>query len=1180
MSRPPKPSSVSRTSDAGRNENDSHIQVVIRARPPLPTEIPTVTHTDFTVFVPTTSSQLDTGEWNTSKQRQMGNMSKNYSFSHVYGQNTSQEELFNEIVAPVVDETLKGYNCTVFAYGQTGTGKTYTMIGANGEDGTLDSNQLGIIPRAIHRIFSILTSACITSKVISQTTTPKIHRATSPNPKIRASTEASSEFANQAAQALSLCEKPDVTMWELNGGNPVNSFTVSVSNLEIYKEDVIDLLAPGTINSQPPPFGAASNGPIGAGFMDSGRATVLSSSSHSNQFMPTRNSFSFSGPEQKKPALRVMQKGENEVEILGAETKVVTNVADALFWLEDGNKHRVTSDTLMNRRSSRSHSIFTVTVEIKETTQTGEERTVIGKLNLVDLAGSENVERSGADQKQTSEAGSINKSLLALGQVINALAHNSTLREGGKKEIVRYRDSNLTRLLQNSLGGNNKTTLIATISLGQSNLDVTNCTLDFASRTQTVQNKPVANLRLTKKNVNAELQKEIDRLKKQLRDQWKKDGVKLSQEEYDRMEEAREERQRVIQELQRDLAETRLVLTQKAMVNDRLQHETDSIAKQMDELQSVFDQQQDAINLKEQAVQEYRMAYGTIGSRFEKARRKVEELHERLNFQDGNAELLHDKINRMTDNEIGNQQRVNQLKNEMLQRVVALSEGSGRVTTDMLNDQSSLQNNIEGVIRAMRDTQMAGIQRTSQAFTVSEGVFNQLTNTVAQIPSFLQQKINDIHTITNEGTNNMIGLENSFGAHVESMKTTMESQFGIIFNNLGKLSQSLEQWNTQVSQNSFAEAESSFNQLLMSTHQSVQECMEFFSAGLDHLRNGVWVQSNTRVSREKEELERSKRELAEEEEKIAQMKQLIHYFESRVENKRSDYERRFSERQALEQQDLEDFDQAWTKTKQESISKVNSVMEILPQTANNLSSITDSIKSSLSSHVRDVSASIVGQHEYSIEHSLQQIQNKLTLEMENLGDIQKQSQQALQTTFKQRLDTSMMELTRLVTEINREVEEQTSRVPQQIKELKRTIDKELSYDLSRFDEIKQQSNRSFSQLSRFREILNSELSILTGELQHNLEPAVTLTQITGETPQRPNPTVHRLSAQSSDSASLHSRLTNRSAQSEMSRDENEVDRIEQLSANLDSLSTPMLIKHLAQIDLNDPLNTDTIEMDY
>ena len=152
---------------------------------------------------------------------------------------------------------------------------------------------------------------------------------------------------------------------------------------------------------------------------------------------------------------------------------------------------RKVAATKCNDLSFRSHTIFTVTTNIAQVDPTsGEQFVKIGKLNLVDLAGSENISRSGAENKRAQEAGLINKSLLTLGRVINALVDHSP--------HIPYRESKLTRLLQDSLGGKTKTCIIATISPAKISMEETISTLEYATRAKSIKNTPQVNQSLTK----------------------------------------------------------------------------------------------------------------------------------------------------------------------------------------------------------------------------------------------------------------------------------------------------------------------------------------------------------------------------------------------------------------------------------------------------------------------------------------------------------------------------------------------------------------------------------------------------------------------------------------------------------------------------------------------------------
>lgn len=154
--------------------------------------------------------------------------------------------------------------------------------------------------------------------------------------------------------------------------------------------------------------------------------------------------------------------------------------------MNDGSENRKTAATLMNSESSRSHSIFTIYIESSEKIEGGQQRIRAGKLNLVDLAGSERISKTGATGDTAKEGAKINLSLSALGNVISMLV------DGTSKHIP-YRTSKLTRLLQDSLGGNTKTVMIAACSPADYNLEETISTLRYASRAKSIKNKPRVN---------------------------------------------------------------------------------------------------------------------------------------------------------------------------------------------------------------------------------------------------------------------------------------------------------------------------------------------------------------------------------------------------------------------------------------------------------------------------------------------------------------------------------------------------------------------------------------------------------------------------------------------------------------------------------------------------------------
>lgn len=176
--------------------------------------------------------------------------------------------------------------------------------------------------------------------------------------------------------------------------------------------------------------------------------------------------------------------------------------------MDIGFKNRAVRETNMNKESSRSHSIFTIYIDSQENDDKGNDKYKASKLNLVDLAGSERASKTGTTGDGMKEATKINLSLSALGNVISALVD-------GKTHHIPYRDSKLTRLLQDSLGGNTKTIMIAAVSPANYNYDETLSTLRYASRAKFIQNKPKVN-EDPKDTLLREYMEEINRLKMML----------------------------------------------------------------------------------------------------------------------------------------------------------------------------------------------------------------------------------------------------------------------------------------------------------------------------------------------------------------------------------------------------------------------------------------------------------------------------------------------------------------------------------------------------------------------------------------------------------------------------------------------------------------------------------------
>ncbi|XP_063282202.1 kinesin-like protein KIF14 [Pelobates fuscus] len=215
---------------------------------------------------------------------------------------------------------------------------------------------------------------------------------------------------------------------------------------------------------------------------------------------------------QTKQALRVREHPLHGPYVEDLSTNVVSSFQDIQSWLELGNKQRATAATGMNDKSSRSHSVFTLTVtQSKTESVAGEEHDyrITSRINLVDLAGSERCVSAQTSGERLKEGVSINKSLLTLGKVISALSENSQMR---KKVFIPYRDSVLTWLLKDSLGGNSKTTMIATISPALTNIEETLSTLRYAKQARLIINVAKVNEDMNTKLIR-ELKLEIEKLR-------------------------------------------------------------------------------------------------------------------------------------------------------------------------------------------------------------------------------------------------------------------------------------------------------------------------------------------------------------------------------------------------------------------------------------------------------------------------------------------------------------------------------------------------------------------------------------------------------------------------------------------------------------------------------------------
>ncbi|DBA02863.1 TPA: LOW QUALITY PROTEIN: hypothetical protein N0F65_006653 [Lagenidium giganteum] len=349
-----------------------------------------------------------------------------FTFDSIFGVDSTQDEVYEQCALPLVQGFVEGYNATVLAYGQTGTGKTYTMAGTSATPPSAGAKQpshaspkdgqTGIIPRVIHDVFARME-------------------------------------ANQQRV----------------------EFNLRVEYIEIYNEELRDLLHPDTSSKQ----------------------------------------------------LMIREDGAGNIVVAGVKSEVAQNKAAVFRYFALGGASRATGSTLMNEQSSRSHAIFSLILQ-QRGRRTGDCRK--SKFHLVDLAGSERAKRTGAVAGRFKESVSINQGLLALGNVISALSdekkrqqtangNGATTSAGatGATAIathVPYRDSKLTRMLQDSLGGNAKTLMIACVSPAALNFEETLNTLKYANRAKNIKNRPIVNQQLEDDKQRAE--EDMNRMKEEI----------------------------------------------------------------------------------------------------------------------------------------------------------------------------------------------------------------------------------------------------------------------------------------------------------------------------------------------------------------------------------------------------------------------------------------------------------------------------------------------------------------------------------------------------------------------------------------------------------------------------------------------------------------------------------------
>uniref|UniRef100_A0A4W4HHS8 Kinesin-like protein n=1 Tax=Electrophorus electricus TaxID=8005 RepID=A0A4W4HHS8_ELEEL len=426
---------------------------------------------------------------------------KPYIFDSVLPPNATQELVYDACAKQIVKDVLEGYNGTIFAYGQTSSGKTHTMEGK-----LHDLEHMGIIPRIAQDIFDHIYSM-------------------------------------------------DENL----------EFHIKVSYFEIYLDKIRDLL------------------------------------------------------DVSKTNLAVHEDKNRVPYVKGCTERFVSSPEEVMDVIDEGKANRHVAVTNMNEHSSRSHSIFLINIK-QENVET--EKKLSGKLYLVDLAGSEKVSKTGAEGAVLDEAKNINKSLSALGNVISALAE-------GTKTHVPYRDSKMTRILQDSLGGNCRTTIIICCSPSVFNEAETKSTLMFGQRAKTIKNTVSVNMELTaeewKKKYDKEKEKSrglkiiIQRLENELK-RWRKGETVPIEEQHNRKESKNAEATPII--------DTLAPPPQPLSDPEKTQYEEliNSLYQQLDDKDDEINQQsQLAESLKQQMVDQDELIL-SVRRDYEKAQEEVARL--------------------------------------------------------------------------------------------------------------------------------------------------------------------------------------------------------------------------------------------------------------------------------------------------------------------------------------------------------------------------------------------------------------------------------------------------------------------------------------------------------------------------------------------------------------------------
>jgi kinesin family protein 11 len=447
-------------------------------------------------------------------------------------------------------------------------------------------------------------------------------------------------------------------------------------------------------------------------------------------------------PSEAKP-LHLYQDHQKGLIIPKLEEFPITSVDQAMKKLQLGINRRHIAATKINEHSSRSHCIFTITAHMKELTLEGEEVLKIGKLNLVDLAGSENIGKSGVQENvRLREVSNINTSLFTLGRVINALVVSAS--------HVPYRESKLTRLLQDSLGGHTKTCIVATVNPCQSNLDVTLATLDYVKKAMQIRNKPQVNQVLSKKKLLMDYTQEICTLKNQLQQIAEKDGFYLNYEDYHKL----------INQQQTHKEELDRMRTNQLSIENELA----SLRDIYNTTNSTLNLTKDQLNATQNELSQMKINYANILKELEATKlalRKQTHLNEALT---ANESVLHDTSSSLLSRLETSGQTIKSVNTQLSQSH----------TQSQSNDElvKHVQSNLQKGTKSMKD-QIEGLARFNQIFNQQvKSLVSQYQNSHTDIVSQFDKTLVSEFEKSKELSDKLTGLRGEANSNNDDFTST------------------------------------------------------------------------------------------------------------------------------------------------------------------------------------------------------------------------------------------------------------------------------------------------------------------------------------------------------------------------------------------------------------------------